>query len=1043
MIGPRSMGAGAYASRSSAAGAHNTLQPGEYANDTFRTVDAYGGIVEAPLTPAQRLIERYERMNTPPPQTPPKNAAMKSTRHRQILSESEMDKRQRHSRHHVLGPPSRATTRKEPSPIRQSLRNLLSVLKKGAGGISKRKSDDRLALPSGSHGQQNYDDVEASQVNANTLTEPRRKMAGQLLYLTRDTPVVSPGVPGLLIWTSCSVTLECNKLVVSSFANDMQLLVHEVSLLRCTDIRSVPASQLSEAEAALLEAMPGGNKVHVFEIIFKGKPKEKFAAKSVRERAGWISAIWDGILPSKDDEARANTLVSQKPATRITEDTIVIAPEVTTTQHAIQIESPRPKPLPQSSPLLSPSYSDRSLPPLPPATPVPQVTAPLSIPDKPKNPQNLHLDLSDLQNPISPSIYPVTFATASSAASTPSGGAHDATTPETNPQRLRVETGSLISPSIYPPSARRLSAFSGGSLTPGALPTPGGGPTTPRSCPNSPSIANLSQLSVVRQRLAQIERNHSELSRENSLAVAARSRPSTPMKSPLSATSRWSRREAVFLNTPTRFTDSPLPMSPVGSAKVAEATRKATRASIAAADEKTLTRDKRPKAETKEMAAGDKSSKPKPKSTEDDVAQLSKEVAGIKNVLGGESGRPTIHQMVLGIEQRANSEKKSLRGIQDTLAAIEKRVNEVAVAVTANSSSTSDASGTRGGAGSSSTQTQDQQENIIRALKEVRDQLSTEFPALATKLKGMQDAQEKGLSIERNMGSASNNAEAVTAPDLQAILNKLDEIKSLFSSQQGRGDEPTTLQDSEMAQKRVETILTLVQEDSNKQALLAQQQADSVRYLNELNTWLEAFVNNGTSQIQGIAMNVDRLCKELGQDDSQQSLVTDIRQLISGMKARDQNFAALQAAVHSLLEVLTSTQTQRGADFQAIAGLIDRQRHDQEVMFRAFTAEISGEIKGERLRFVEAMKEATAINVQTHVEHFKQELGREVMAMTEEVGRLHREKQNVENQISDLFSFYTKQKQADMFQRMFRCIQGKCMIEAGAQGPVYLAPSIV
>jgi hypothetical protein len=65
--------------------------------------------------------------------------------------------------------------------------------------------------------------------------------------------------------------------------------------------------------------------------------------------------------------------------------------------------------------------------------------------------------------------------------------------------------------------------------------------------------------------------------------------------------------------------------------------------------------------------------------------------------------------------------------------------------------------------------------------------------------------------------------------------------------------------------------------------------------------------------------------------------------------------------------------------------LIDRQRRDQETMFRAFTngmhifccfiyeskrltlffIEISGEIKGERLRFVEAMKEATAINVQS------------------------------------------------------------------------------
>lgn len=76
---------------------------------------------------------------------------------------------------------------------------------------------------------------------------------------------------------------------------------------------------------------------------------------------------------------------------------------------------------------------------------------------------------------------------------------------------------------------------------------------------------------------------------------------------------------------------------------------------------------------------------------------------------------------------------------------------------------------------------------------------------------------------------------------------------------------------------------------------------------------------------------------------------------------------------------------------QAIAGLIDRQRHEQEALFRAFTngvyhlsffkeihlchpphalaslIEISGEIKGERLRFVEAMKEATAINIQSEL----------------------------------------------------------------------------
>jgi hypothetical protein len=32
--------------------------------------------------------------------------------------------------------------------------------------------------------------------------------------------------------------------------------------------------------------------------------------------------------------------------------------------------------------------------------------------------------------------------------------------------------------------------------------------------------------------------------------------------------------------------------------------------------------------------------------------------------------------------------------------------------------------------------------------------------------------------------------------------------------------------------------------------------------------------------------------------------------------------------------------------------------------------------------------------------------------MTQEVGRLHRERQAIQNQIADLFAFYTKQKKA-------------------------------
>lgn len=39
--------------------------------------------------------------------------------------------------------------------------------------------------------------------------------------------------------------------------------------------------------------------------------------------------------------------------------------------------------------------------------------------------------------------------------------------------------------------------------------------------------------------------------------------------------------------------------------------------------------------------------------------------------------------------------------------------------------------------------------------------------------------------------------------------------------------------------------------------------------------------------------------------------------------------------------------------------------------------------------------------------------------MTEEVGRLHREKQIMENQISDLFAFYSKHKQQETVGNVF------------------------
>ena len=205
------------------------------------------------------------------------------------------------------------------------------------------------------------------------------------------------------------------------------------------------------------------------------------------------------------------------------------------------------------SSLLDPSLSDRALPPLPSKTlPEPAPAESHKIP----KPANLHLDLSGLSGPFSPSIYPPTTGAVSAPETTVSYFSL-ADKPENLHPLLRVDTSTtsvrkagggsssvVISPSLYPPTVSRP-----GSVSP--IGSTAGSTFSNSSRASSPSVANLSQLSVVRQRLAQIERNHSQLSSSSQSGFSGiASRVSTPV--PVSpAGSAWSKREAVFLNTPT------------------------------------------------------------------------------------------------------------------------------------------------------------------------------------------------------------------------------------------------------------------------------------------------------------------------------------------------------------------------------------------------------------------------------------------------------------------------------------------------------------
>jgi hypothetical protein len=136
--------------------------------------------------------------------------------------------------------------------------------------------------------------------------------------------------------------------------------------------------------------------------------------------------------------------------------------------------------------------------------------------------------------------------------------------------------------------------------------------------------------------------------------------------------------------------------------------------------------------------------------------------------------------------------------------------------------------------------------------------------------------------------------------------------------------------------------------DEDARAQLMEQQAESVRYLNELNTvrskstldiwllllnpvddpsmkWLETFVNGGTAQIMAIAEDVQKLCKTLGNIDELQggpedpgdadagvlhtetrtfTLLQGIRRLAEESKRRDRDSAHLLGTMNGLVAAL-------------------------------------------------------------------------------------------------------------------------------------------
>ena len=64
-----------------------------------------------------------------------------------------------------------------------------------------------------------------------------------------------------------------------------------ITFEQCSDVRSLGFNELEPVERSLLPTDPDMD-FKPFEMLFESGAREKFAAPSVKARAGWVSAIW-------------------------------------------------------------------------------------------------------------------------------------------------------------------------------------------------------------------------------------------------------------------------------------------------------------------------------------------------------------------------------------------------------------------------------------------------------------------------------------------------------------------------------------------------------------------------------------------------------------------------------------------------------------------------------------------------------------------------------------------------------------------------------
>lgn len=209
----------------------------------------------------------------------------------------------------VPSTPRGSEKKKGRSPIRQSFRNLISAIGKKAKGFGQAHSTTSSPKPSLSicldspplpplvkeyQSSGTYLDIPSPRSNESKISPsmpacitPTALHTGSLLYLSK--PVVDGGLP---VWTDCTAILHVSHMLVTWLTPLQNPSTTMITLENCADVRSLEHLDLEASERSLLPAQSNAGELKVFELLFEGRSREKFAAYSVTGRASWVNAIW-------------------------------------------------------------------------------------------------------------------------------------------------------------------------------------------------------------------------------------------------------------------------------------------------------------------------------------------------------------------------------------------------------------------------------------------------------------------------------------------------------------------------------------------------------------------------------------------------------------------------------------------------------------------------------------------------------------------------------------------------------------------------------